>query len=141
MPDVLLLMDPAYGSSTRISSYSSIVTARAVSGDSGAHHFEGVFMLAGPEIAATTNAYDGAGIVDIAPTVLHLMDLPVPDDMDGDVLSAALTEASRTSHPVRSSPPLPRWPSEEEAAKAVAESFESDDERVRDRLRDLGYVE
>lgn len=141
MPDVLLLMDPAYGSSTRVSNYSSVVTERTVVGDSGAHQFEGIFMLTGPEVQGATAAFEGAGIVDIAPTILHLLDLPVPDDMDGTVLGGALTESSRTSHPVRSSSPLPRWPSEEEAAEAIAAAFTSDDERVRERLRDLGYVE
>lgn len=140
MPDILLLMDPDYGSSDRISHYSSIVTPRTSIGDSGAHELEGVVMLAGPEIATDVPLED-ANIADVAPTILHLLGLPVPDDMDGSVLSRAMTEASRADRPVQSSGAFERWPSEAEAEIAEAESFDSDDDRVRDRLRDLGYVE
>jgi arylsulfatase A-like enzyme len=35
---------------------------------------------------------EGANIVDLAPTALHAMGLPVPDDMDGRVLTELFSD-------------------------------------------------
>ena len=140
--ELLVLMKPEYGSSDRVAKYSSIVTPRTSIGDAGAHQVDGVLMLAGPEMPARSDPLTGAGIVDVAPTVLHLMGLPVPEDMDGSVLTQALAKKSLEARPVRQSGPVTRWPSEDEAEAAIAAStVDSDDDRVRERLRDLGYVE
>ena len=40
----------------------------------------------------TAGEIDGANIVDLAPTALHAMGLPVPDDMDGRVLTELFTD-------------------------------------------------
>jgi hypothetical protein len=44
---------------------------------------------------------DGAHVVDIAPTLLYLMDREIPDDMDGDVLTALLEPDALAASPVR----------------------------------------
>jgi arylsulfatase A-like enzyme len=73
---------------------------------------------------------EGARILDLAPTILHLMGLPVPDDMDGRVL----TEALSTSRPVeRQSASLA-----DEGAGAGLSAEETAE--VEDRLRALGYL-
>jgi hypothetical protein len=43
----------------------------------------------------------GATIFDIAPTVLYLLGLPVPHDMEGEVLEDAIDPAWLASNPVR----------------------------------------
>ena len=53
----------------------------------GFHRMNGIFLAYGPDIQAGRHI-EGADITDIAPTVLHAMGLPVPDDMDGHVLTA-----------------------------------------------------
>lgn len=58
----------------------------------GSHAMNGIFIGWGPEIAAGRIA--GARIIDVAPTVLHLMGLMVPDDLDGRVLTEALRPES-----------------------------------------------
>ncbi len=57
----------------------------------GSHRMNGIFVAYGPDIGTGTRI-DGARIYDIAPTVLHLMGLPVPDDMDGVVLKEIFKE-------------------------------------------------
>jgi arylsulfatase A-like enzyme len=43
----------------------------------------------------------GITIYDIAPTVLYLLGIPVPDDMDGRVLREAIDEGYVSQNPVR----------------------------------------
>lgn len=63
---------------------------------SGSHSLRpspGIFAAAGPGIARDV-LLSGARIIDVAPTVLHLFDLPVAADMDGTVLTASFAEGS-----------------------------------------------
>jgi predicted AlkP superfamily phosphohydrolase/phosphomutase len=54
-------------------------------GKSGTHRDDGIFVARGPAIRAGV-AVDGARIIDLAPSLLHLLGVPVPEDMDGRVL-------------------------------------------------------
>ncbi|MHB8132096.1 MAG: alkaline phosphatase family protein, partial [Mobilitalea sp.] len=51
----------------------------------GDHLKEGVFMCCGPEIKEGYTAED-IDICDLTPTILHLMDLPLPKSIDGRVV-------------------------------------------------------
>lgn len=55
----------------------------------GCHRMNGVFVAWGPDIAPGSHPLDAA-LIDIAPTVLHLLGHPVPAEMDGRVLAEAL---------------------------------------------------
>jgi arylsulfatase A-like enzyme len=55
----------------------------------------GILILSGPAIKGSM--LTDAAIEDVAPTVYHLLGLPVPRMVDGNVLSQALTDASRRS--------------------------------------------
>jgi predicted AlkP superfamily phosphohydrolase/phosphomutase len=50
--------------------------------DDANHAEEGIYILSGPGIPAGTR-WDGAQLMDIAPTVLRLFDMEVPSDMQG----------------------------------------------------------
>lgn len=52
---------------------------------SGSHRDEGIFIIAGKQIKTNANI-DNVEIIDIAPTILYLLDVPIPNDMDGKVL-------------------------------------------------------
>ena len=60
---------------------------------SGLHKRDGIFMAYGPAIKAGVELQD-ARIYDVAPTVLHMLGMPVPDDMDGGVLQQVFKEGS-----------------------------------------------
>lgn len=49
------------------------------------NHPDGIFLAHGPNIRKGTKI-EGAKILDIAPTILHMMDVKIPKDMDGKVL-------------------------------------------------------
>ena len=58
-------------------------------GPTGDHRMEGILIAAGPAFQPDAAPPD-AELLDIAPTVLHLLGVPVPDDMDGRVLTELL---------------------------------------------------
>lgn len=60
---------------------------------SGHHRLEGIFLSYGPDINSGSNIKD-AKIYDIAPTILHLMNVPIPEYMDGKVLKDIFKEES-----------------------------------------------
>jgi predicted AlkP superfamily phosphohydrolase/phosphomutase len=109
-------------------------------GPTGDHRLEGILIAAGP--AFRTGAVPrGAGLLDIAPTVLHLLGVPVPADMDGRVLTEILDPvllsdelpepepalAAAHAHALASEPIESRYTAEEDAA-------------IQQRLADLGYL-
>lgn len=139
-PDIVMIMNPDYGSSDRVSSYSAIVTPRPHIGDPGGHQMEGVFIAAGPGIDQSTSAHTDLLLEDVAPTILHVMGLAIPSDMDGKVLSNIFTDGGLHDRPVSVGDAASWWP-DEETARSSAASAERDEEGVRDRLRALGYFE
>ncbi len=66
--------------------------------NSGVHEREGIFAASGPAFTDTERAETPLDIVDVAPTLLHAYDYTVPNDMDGRVVTEALT----TDRPVDS---------------------------------------
>src|SRR5262249_52047036 len=54
-------------------------------GPTGDHRMEGILIAAGPAFRAGV-VPDRANLLDIAPTVLRVLGVPVPADMDGRVL-------------------------------------------------------
>ena len=107
-------------------------------GPTGDHRAEGVLIASGPAIREGAKP-SGATLLDIAPTVLHLLGVPVPGDMDGRVLeeildpSVAPTGANENEADHDSSPP------DEGDAVGVAYS-EEEDAAIQQRLADLGYL-
>lgn len=99
----------------------------------GFHTMRGIFLAVGPAFKKKA-ALEGARIIDLAPTLLHLLDLPIPQDMEGRVLTDAYLPQFIEKNPVRYE--SPRGPGERE------EHTFSDEEKdlVENRLRDLGYM-
>ena len=58
-------------------------------GPTGDHRMEGILIATGPAFRPGARPIK-ANLLDIAPTVLHLLDVPVPADMDGRVLTELL---------------------------------------------------
>ena len=62
----------------------------------GTHRPTGIFLMRGPGISQGVRLKD-IRIYDIAPSILHLMGQPVPEDLDGKVLADAFQSAG--DHP------------------------------------------
>jgi predicted AlkP superfamily phosphohydrolase/phosphomutase len=61
---------------------------------SGTHREVGIFAMRSPGVRRGV-AIPEIRIYDIAPTILHCLDLPIPDDMDGQVITSAFEERTR----------------------------------------------
>jgi predicted AlkP superfamily phosphohydrolase/phosphomutase len=141
MPDIILVLQPDYGSSNRVSNYSAIATDRPYIRDPGGHHMEGIFVATGPQVTQRGEPVEDLNIVDVAPTVLYLMGLPIPEDMDGRVITEIIDPAVLKQRPVTRDHPRGLWPSEAGAHYNVDEPQGEEDEVVRERLRALGYFD
>lgn len=101
---------------------------------SGIHRDLGIFIAFGKHFEKR-KTIDGARIYDIAPTVLYLLDIPIPDDMDGKVLEDAISRDFLIKNPIK---------------KGVAATSEEGASRgfnleetiaIKDRLKGLGYID
>ncbi|MFA4880050.1 MAG: alkaline phosphatase family protein [Candidatus Doudnabacteria bacterium] len=55
-------------------------------GWSATHKRNGIFLITGPHINSTSRVLEKVNILDLAPTILHLLDIPLPKDLDGRIL-------------------------------------------------------
>ncbi len=104
---------------------------------SGTHRDDGIFLAHGPGVIRAGDSVQGARIIDLAPTILHLLGVPVPDDMDGRVLEEIFEDAHRQDFPVETvSGQVP------EAAVISGDVYSAEDEqKIAERLTSLGYME
>jgi len=102
----------------------------------GRHHSHGIFAAIGPNIIAGLTV-EQARIVDVAPTILYAMGLPIPTDMDGRVLEEIFTAEYRQSHPIRHEEPVN---GRSRGDRPTAVYTEEEDEEMQRRLRGLGYL-
>ena len=95
------------------------------------HHFKkGVFIAYGPDIKNNVKV-DDARIVDLAPTILHIMGISVPEDMDGRVLKEILRYDSKL---------VSRQITVQKRKEKKQEKVDTrEEEKIRERLRALGY--
>ena len=101
---------------------------------SGDHDTYGVITMAGPPIKKGY-VIQNARVQDITPTILYLLGLPVSEDMDGRVLTGAITPAYKSSHPIYT---VKHYPKLQDAK--MQEGIPELDERMKDRLKALGYI-
>ncbi|MBI2877876.1 MAG: alkaline phosphatase family protein, partial [Candidatus Tectomicrobia bacterium] len=104
----------------------------------GSHRPEGIMMMKGPGIKENTRLEE-AQIIDIAPTLLYVLGVEIPGDMDGKVLLEAFQERHRANHPVRYAESSPKG---ESTGSMEGESVYSEEEleTIQKRLMDLGYL-
>jgi len=99
----------------------------------GQHAKNGIFMAYGTGIKNTR--LDGLSITDAAPTIIHMMGLPVPEDMDGRVAREIFEPGSLFYE---------KKISFKKAEKRNAQSDivwkDRDREIIEDRLRSFGYL-
>jgi predicted AlkP superfamily phosphohydrolase/phosphomutase len=89
------------------------------------HESNGILIARGPRLRSGTVG-KGPSLLDVAPTVLYLLDLPVPSNMEGSVLTGLVRPEWLREHPVRKGPALegggeetPLTPEEKERLQSV----------------------
>lgn len=104
----------------------------------GTHHMDGVFIAWGAGIRQ--GAADGPlQVTDLTPTFLHSVGLPVPEDLEGTVVSDCFTAEELGARPVRCGPPT--VPVDGARSDRPSSYSDEDQKTILDRLRMLGYME
>lgn len=104
-------------------------------GISGTHRMNGIFMAHGRAINAGLQI-DNARIIDLAPTILHVLGVPLPAHLDGRVLTEILSPGFK---------PVPAASAQNRESGLFGNGdgdglSEADKQVLADRLRNLGYV-
>lgn len=102
---------------------------------SGTHRLEGILAVSGRGIKHG-DTIAGAQIMDLGPTILYLMGEPVPEDMDGRVLTDLFDATRLERYPVAYGTAVTSADGGKDATYSEEES-----EIIHRRLQDLGYVE
>lgn len=134
-PDLMFLTRDMVYKPMGLSDFSSPHIFEPVYGTTGHHRVHGLLICYGPGVIREGTVLNGACIQDLAPTILYLMDQPVPRKMDGQVLLDLFTPEFRQRRQVTYSEDYsahvqgtqPTYTEEEEA-------------QLTELLRDLGYV-
>jgi predicted AlkP superfamily phosphohydrolase/phosphomutase len=123
VPDLVLIPVDGYGFSFSLSDAEPQIS------EEGTHRHNGVVMIKGKSIKKPASEF-GPQLIDVAPTIIHLLGLSVPTDMDGKVWEEIFRDHSPVSY--------------EESDKSfvqVAQSYDSKDSSIiEQRLKGLGYL-
>jgi predicted AlkP superfamily phosphohydrolase/phosphomutase len=101
----------------------------------GYHRMDGILFVHGPGILRA-HELQGASIMDVAPTVLALTGVPIPGNLDGQVLRDAMSEALLEEVAITYAP----GKEPDRDGHLPFKMADEDEEAVRDRLRGMGYV-
>ncbi len=100
------------------------------------HRQFGIFVAAGPNIKRNEKVF-GLGLIDIAPTILHMFNLPIGRDMDGTVALDIFEKQAKPKY-------IESWENLEGdfgQHKNVNETDQLSDQETMDQLVELGYIE
>jgi predicted AlkP superfamily phosphohydrolase/phosphomutase len=130
-PDVIVLFHPEFKGHAGLGGAFEPVPAAILERFSGVHAMDGVFCAHGPRVPRGVDL-GTCDIVDVAPTLLALMDVRPPADIDGRVIQRALRDA----------PPSGREALEPSLVDQPEPVMTPDEEAALERsLRSLGYLE
>ena len=132
IPDILLELQPAYtGGPALQGNLVEPLPLAELSAYSGSHTPDGLFVFSGPGVRRG-QWLARAHIQDLAPTLLHIMGLPVASWMDGRVLDVFEPTASRPVAYAEYDVVLP----DKSGARLTAE----EEDAIRAQLAGLGYL-
>lgn len=124
IPDLVLIPSEGYGLSYAVSDTAPEPSTH------GRHRREGVMFLRGQYLKSDLKEFRPR-LIDMAPTILHMLGLPVPSDMDGRVLEELFTTPQDVTYQVVNNA----------LTQTVLDYNEQETELIEDRLKALGYIE
>jgi predicted AlkP superfamily phosphohydrolase/phosphomutase len=102
---------------------------------SGTHHVDGIFIARGPMVR-NRDAFNGARIIDLAPTILYLLGESIPGDMDGRIIEDIIQDTFLLNNPIQ------HGVDRDSDRKTTSAYYnESEQEYIRDKLKGLGYID
>lgn len=102
----------------------------------GSHREDGILIIKGLPLQQGKNI-SGARLIDVAPTILYLMGVPIPKDMDGGVVVEAINPDYLKSNPLNYSK------ADKSTTTEIAQSgyTKEEEKQVEEALKSLGYIE
>jgi tetratricopeptide (TPR) repeat protein len=131
-PDTVIMLVSDHGFH---SDHRRVADTSEVGGPEVEHRRQGMLVISGPGIRGG-EILRGASVLDITPTILHLLNLPVGSDMDGVPILNAMTE----THPVRTIPSWDQLQGEDGSLQPEESDSVQDSSVAMQRLVDLGYI-
>ncbi len=130
-PDLHLIIDDYNMIAFPLFATDGKVITNQIRGDSGCHRREGIFIAKGPSIKSDLQLPE-ASILDLAPTILHLLNEPVPRIMDGEVLANIFDDPGEVRYQEEDTKEFGDFDSQSLSDEETAQ--------VEERLRSLGYL-
>lgn len=125
VPDIVLIPIEGYGISATFQDACIQET-----GEEGSHRHNGVLLMEGSGLKREISGFE-PNLVDLAPTILHMLGVAIPEDMDGRVWEEVFEiSTSATYEAVDNS-----------LVQQVQDYTQDEAELIEERLRGLGYVE
>jgi len=116
-----------------LSDFSSPKVFEPVFGTTGHHRMEGIFIASGNNFKKGV-WLENLRIEDLAPTILYLLEQPIPSDMDGKIIFDLFEPTFTKNHP-------PQYSEEDGSDQNDQNPLSKKEEQlIAERLRDLGYV-
>lgn len=137
-PDIIFVMDTDYRGDKGLLSKSLVSEKlKDISLWTGTHRREGIVVLSGPSITPGKIS-NTPQILDLTPTILYLLGLAIPEDMDGKVIEEAIESVYLAQNKIEFTKPMS---SSKEISEAETAGFSDDEmEKVRKQLEGLGYL-
>jgi predicted AlkP superfamily phosphohydrolase/phosphomutase len=128
-PDLHLVLDEYNMIACPMFATEGKILTSQIRGDSGCHRSEGIFLGQGPALRQGVTL-DENNILDLAPTIMHLLGEAVPAVMDGRVLS----EIFAAPQPIT-------YDESDTADLSDQQGYDAEEAaQVEERLRGLGYL-
>ena len=99
----------------------------------GSHTANGIFIAVGAGIKKDTTV-TGANLMDICPTALYMLGIPLTKEMDGKVLMEIFEDGYSNGREIKYYGSSYKCPPEEKVFD------EQDEQKVKERLKGLGYI-
>lgn len=100
---------------------------------SGTHREQGIFIISGPGVRHGEQI-SPIRIFDLAPTIYYRLQLPVPNDLDGKVISSAFDNGDKIEGNIR-------YIAAQASRKDDVTSLSTaEEDSIKKRLQDLGYL-
>lgn len=134
-PDLILVTRDSYKGGVGVDTLVERVPLEVLAKLSGVHRMDGIFLAQGPLVRQNATIED-AHIVDIAPTILHILGMAIPDDMDGKPLTRLFDETGLGLSAAQYAPAQRH----EDFTRDVSGYTPEEEETVRVKLAGLGYL-
>jgi predicted AlkP superfamily phosphohydrolase/phosphomutase len=108
-------------------------------GPTGDHRLEGILIATGPSIRPGAEPTE-ASLLDVAPTVLHLLGVHVPDDVDGRILAELLDHEPAIASPQSVLASALAGVNSNSGQADGLHYTQEEDAAIKQRLADLGYL-